>query len=194
MHWASGIPHALFGRKIYQRLGRMARRGRERVFAVIATRWLAMTLYNEQSSALKIESGIFVGWAKRSVPTSSRCAVGTAQARLCPPYETAFEIRVTSLRGVKRRSNPDSVIPGRCEASNPESRDSGSAPDGASRNDACGFTRGACHDTHPRRTRPPYGATSSTRRLSARPASEALEPIGASRPTPAVRSRGWAMR
>src|SRR5450759_1806626 len=28
------------------------------------------------------------------------------------------------------------VIPGRCEASNPESRDSGSAPNGASRNDA----------------------------------------------------------
>src|SRR3979490_2184927 len=26
---ASGVPHALFGRKIYQRLGRMARRGRE---------------------------------------------------------------------------------------------------------------------------------------------------------------------
>jgi hypothetical protein len=29
---ASGIPHALFGREIYQRLGRIARRGRERVF------------------------------------------------------------------------------------------------------------------------------------------------------------------
>src|SRR3979409_993990 len=28
----SGVPHALFGRKIYQRLGRIARRGRERVF------------------------------------------------------------------------------------------------------------------------------------------------------------------
>ena len=27
-------PHALFGREIYQRLGRMARRGRERVFGV----------------------------------------------------------------------------------------------------------------------------------------------------------------
>jgi len=32
VHWASGIPHALFGRKIHQRLGRMARRGRERMF------------------------------------------------------------------------------------------------------------------------------------------------------------------
>src|SRR5712692_1379388 len=29
---APGIPHALYGREIYQRLGRMARRGRERVF------------------------------------------------------------------------------------------------------------------------------------------------------------------
>ena len=26
MHWASGVPHALFGRKIHQRLGRLARR------------------------------------------------------------------------------------------------------------------------------------------------------------------------
>jgi hypothetical protein len=34
---ASGIPHALFGRKIHQRLGRFARRGREGVFAVIAS-------------------------------------------------------------------------------------------------------------------------------------------------------------
>src|SRR5713101_7165586 len=30
---ASGVPHALFGRKIHQRLGRIARRGRERVFS-----------------------------------------------------------------------------------------------------------------------------------------------------------------
>ena len=29
---ASGVPHALFGRKIHQRLGRIASRGRERVF------------------------------------------------------------------------------------------------------------------------------------------------------------------
>jgi len=34
---APGVPHALFGRKIHQRLGRIARRGRERVFAVIAS-------------------------------------------------------------------------------------------------------------------------------------------------------------
>src|SRR3977135_2219194 len=36
---ASGVPHALFGREINQRLGRIASRGRERVFdarAVIA--------------------------------------------------------------------------------------------------------------------------------------------------------------
>jgi len=33
---ASGVPHALFGREINQRLGRIAPRGRERVFAVIA--------------------------------------------------------------------------------------------------------------------------------------------------------------
>ena len=32
MQRASGIPHALLGREIYQRLGRIARRGRERVF------------------------------------------------------------------------------------------------------------------------------------------------------------------
>src|SRR5712691_3044251 len=32
----SGVPHALFGREINQRLGRIASRGRERVFAVIA--------------------------------------------------------------------------------------------------------------------------------------------------------------
>jgi hypothetical protein len=36
---ASGVPHALFGRKIHQRLGRIARRGRERAsgFFVIAS-------------------------------------------------------------------------------------------------------------------------------------------------------------
>ena len=33
MQRASGVPHALFGRKIFQRLGRMARRGRKRVFS-----------------------------------------------------------------------------------------------------------------------------------------------------------------
>ena len=32
MQRASGVPHALFGRKIQQSLGRIARRGRERVF------------------------------------------------------------------------------------------------------------------------------------------------------------------
>ena len=31
---ASGVPHALYGREIYQRLGRIARRGRERVFGI----------------------------------------------------------------------------------------------------------------------------------------------------------------
>src|SRR6267142_2825226 len=40
---APGVPHALFGRKIYQRLGRIARRGRECVFGI---------------GSLKIESGI----------------------------------------------------------------------------------------------------------------------------------------
>jgi hypothetical protein len=36
---ASGIPHALYGREIHQRLGRLAPRGRERVsgFFVIAS-------------------------------------------------------------------------------------------------------------------------------------------------------------
>src|SRR6266576_5826697 len=36
---APGVPHALFGREIHQRLGRMARRGRERTsgFFVIAS-------------------------------------------------------------------------------------------------------------------------------------------------------------
>jgi hypothetical protein len=38
-----------------------------------------------------------------------------------------------------------------------------------------------------------HGATSSTRRFSARPASVALELAGASSPTPAVRSRGAPM-
>src|SRR5882757_5531077 len=39
VQWASGVPHALFGRKINQRLGRIARRGRERAssFLVIAS-------------------------------------------------------------------------------------------------------------------------------------------------------------
>src|SRR5712672_3723754 len=48
---ASGVPHALFGRKIHQRLGRMARRGRESVFAVIArreaTKHSILTLHGE---------------------------------------------------------------------------------------------------------------------------------------------------
>jgi hypothetical protein len=35
VHWASGIPHALKGREFHQRLGRIARRGRERVFEVV---------------------------------------------------------------------------------------------------------------------------------------------------------------
>jgi hypothetical protein len=34
VHWASDIPHALFGRKINQRLGRIAPRDRERVFGI----------------------------------------------------------------------------------------------------------------------------------------------------------------
>ena len=34
MQRASGVPHALYGREIYQRLGRIARRGRERVFGI----------------------------------------------------------------------------------------------------------------------------------------------------------------
>ena len=34
MQRASGIPHALFGRKIHQRLGRFASRGRERMFGI----------------------------------------------------------------------------------------------------------------------------------------------------------------
>ena len=39
-----------------------------------------------------------------------------------------------------------------------------------------------------------HGATNSTRRLSARPASVALDPTGARSPTPAVRSRACATR
>ena len=34
MQWAPGVPHALFGRKIHQRLGRFAPRGRERAFEI----------------------------------------------------------------------------------------------------------------------------------------------------------------
>jgi len=34
---ASGVPHALFGREIHAQLERMARRGRKRAFAVIAS-------------------------------------------------------------------------------------------------------------------------------------------------------------
>ena len=34
MQRASGVPHALFGRKIHQRLGRFASRGRERMFGI----------------------------------------------------------------------------------------------------------------------------------------------------------------
>jgi len=37
---------------------------------------------------------------------------------------------------------------------------------------------------------PPHGATNSTRRFNARPASLAFDPTGARNPTPAVRSRG----
>src|SRR5229473_486399 len=39
---ASGVPHALFGRKIDQRLGRIAPRGRECAFAVIASAAIAV--------------------------------------------------------------------------------------------------------------------------------------------------------
>jgi hypothetical protein len=38
--------------------------------------------------------------------------------------ESYFEFGVPALRGAKRRSNPEAVIPGRCGASNPESRNS----------------------------------------------------------------------
>src|SRR5882724_9173069 len=103
---------------------------------------------------LKTKSRIFVGWAKRSVPTSSHRAVGTAQARLCPPYETAFEIRVTSLRGVKRRSNPESIIPGWSAGPDPESRDSGFDASHRPGMTGAGLLRGAGHRLHPRRTLP----------------------------------------
>jgi hypothetical protein len=41
----------------------------------------------------------------------------------------------TRCGAARRLANPRSVIPGRCEASNPESRDSGSGADAPSRND-----------------------------------------------------------
>jgi hypothetical protein len=48
----------------------------------------------------------FVGWAKRSVPTihtDSRNMVGTAQARLCPPY-------AVDLASLTARNNKEDII------------------------------------------------------------------------------------
>jgi len=146
---ASGVPHALFGRKIHQRLGRIARRGRERASANrtpsfrgeakhrtrnleiprcaiahlrsgpadhpgMTESGLIRCARNDGLCSLKIESRIFVGWAKRSVPASSHCAVGTAQARLCPPYETSLlqrraaapEIQTAATDRTIRRCSP----------------------------------------------------------------------------------------
>src|SRR5512140_796556 len=66
-----------------------------------------------------------------------------ASSRICrlPPRPSTRRWRRSppephpSSQGAKQRSNPDSVIPGRCEASNPESRDSGSGANAPSRND-----------------------------------------------------------
>ena len=56
----------------------------------------------------------------------------------------------------------------------------------------CGAHLNACASAA--RVSAHHGATSSTRLFSARPASVAFEPTGASNPTPAVRSRGCAIR
>ena len=61
----------------------------------------------------------------------------TARAR-CAASAKLF-VDLTSLRA--KRSDPDSVIPGRCEASNPESRDSGPGPSDHPGMTASGFTR-----------------------------------------------------
>ena len=131
---ASGVPHDLLGRKIHQRLGRMARRGREIAFEIRVT-------------SLRRQAAI----------------------------------QTPSFRGDAQHRTRNLEIPGLRLTAHP----------GMTAMDL--LAEPVIAPIHVARF-PPYGATSSTRRLSARPASEALEPIGASRPTPAVRSRGWAMR
>src|SRR5882672_7762680 len=62
--------------QVLAKLGRDAPRDREGIFT---------------RHRLRRRATQFVGWAKRSVPTfrdnALREMVGTAQARLCPPYE-----------------------------------------------------------------------------------------------------------
>jgi len=55
---ASGVPHALFGREIYQRLGRIARRGRKRVSAT-------------NDCCLKIESMVIIAATDEATQTPS---------------------------------------------------------------------------------------------------------------------------
>src|SRR6266571_5266497 len=64
---ASGVPHALFGRKIQQSLGRTARRGRERVsgFFVIATRWPAMTVITSKRRVTAVNDKTIRGMIRR---------------------------------------------------------------------------------------------------------------------------------
>src|SRR6267154_1288028 len=59
---ASGVPHALFGRKIYQRLGRMAQRGRERASGIKTTSLRAKRGSNPES--------VIPGWSAGPDPES----------------------------------------------------------------------------------------------------------------------------
>src|SRR5262249_49939647 len=54
------------------------------------------------STVVPAKAVVVVGWAKRSVPTfaSTPVTVGTARARLCPPYGRR-SIRARSIRGTR---------------------------------------------------------------------------------------------
>jgi hypothetical protein len=64
--------------------------------------------------------------ARVSCTTRARGAAGRKRV---PGMSAGFDVIAAT------KSNPDSVNPGRCEASNPESRDYGSGADAPSRND-----------------------------------------------------------
>jgi hypothetical protein len=126
---APGIPHALcfLGRKIHQRLGRIASRDREVAFDEHECATLSAVIARHRVGASRRP---MTGSGGRSKYSEASVIESRSRSVLDTPRSMT-----TRCGAARRLANPRSVIPGRCEASNPESRDSGSGADAPSRND-----------------------------------------------------------
>ena len=82
---APGIPHALLGEGLFQKLGRIAPRLR---FDVIARSDLSAVAQRAKAEATKQSSSSFVGWAKARLRRAHLFEDG-GHASLCPPYSSS---------------------------------------------------------------------------------------------------------